>query len=131
MSSPCLDDHQFKKEELESVGELSQVCSRIVLKCLCLARKLVDQIFCGLSTNLQETFITQVTSDNIVMWATLLTIVDWNLCQDSDFAGDLEDSKSTSGRGRCVCVWERGGRLCASSEAERLSLSVGCARSKH
>ena len=25
--------HQFKQEELESVGELSEVCSQIVLKC--------------------------------------------------------------------------------------------------
>ena len=38
VSSPCLDYHQFKKEELESVGELSTVCSQIVLKCLYLAR---------------------------------------------------------------------------------------------
>ena len=38
VSSPCLDDHQFKKEELGSVGELSKVCSQIVLKCLYLAR---------------------------------------------------------------------------------------------
>ena len=38
VSSPCLDDHQFKKEELESVGELSAVCSQIVLKCLYVAR---------------------------------------------------------------------------------------------
>ena len=29
VSHPCLDDHQFKKEELESVGELSEVCSQI------------------------------------------------------------------------------------------------------
>ena len=28
VSSPCLDDHQFKQEELESVGELSEVCSQ-------------------------------------------------------------------------------------------------------
>ena len=34
VSSPCLDDHQVRQEELESVGELSQVCSQIVLKCL-------------------------------------------------------------------------------------------------
>ena len=34
VSSPCLDDHHFKKEELESVGEMSKVCSQIVLKCL-------------------------------------------------------------------------------------------------
>ena len=38
VSSPCLDDHHFKKEELESVGEISKVCSRIVLKCLYLAQ---------------------------------------------------------------------------------------------
>ena len=28
VSHPCLDDHQFKQEELESVGELSEVCAR-------------------------------------------------------------------------------------------------------
>ena len=36
--TPCLDDHHFKGEELKSVGELSKVCSQIVLKCLYLAR---------------------------------------------------------------------------------------------
>ena len=33
VSTPCIDDHHFKEEEMKSVGELSQVCSRIVLKC--------------------------------------------------------------------------------------------------
>ena len=28
ISSLCLDDHPFKQEELESVGEVSQVCSQ-------------------------------------------------------------------------------------------------------
>ena len=37
-STPCIDDHHFKEEEMKSVGELSQVCSQIVLKCLYLAR---------------------------------------------------------------------------------------------
>ena len=37
-STPCIDDHHFKEEELKSVGELSQVCFQIVLKCLYLAR---------------------------------------------------------------------------------------------
>ena len=27
VSTPCIDDHHFKEEELKSVGELSQVCS--------------------------------------------------------------------------------------------------------
>ena len=37
VSTPCIDDHQFKKKELKSVGELSEVWSQIVLKCLYLA----------------------------------------------------------------------------------------------
>ena len=38
VSTLCVDDHKFKKEELETVGELPKVCSQIVLKCLHLAR---------------------------------------------------------------------------------------------
>ena len=38
VSHPCLDYHQIKKEELENKGELSEVCSHIVLKCLYLVR---------------------------------------------------------------------------------------------
>ena len=38
VSSPSLDDQHFKNEELESVGELSKVCSQIVLICFYLAR---------------------------------------------------------------------------------------------
>ena len=37
-ATPCMDDHQFKEEEMGSVGSLSKVCSQIVLKCLYLAR---------------------------------------------------------------------------------------------
>ena len=32
VSIPCIDDHHFKEEELKSVGDLSKVCSQIVLK---------------------------------------------------------------------------------------------------
>ena len=38
VSTPCVDDHQFKEEETKSVGELSNTCSQIVLKFLYLAR---------------------------------------------------------------------------------------------
>ena len=38
VSTPCIDDHHFKEEEMKSVGELSHGCSQIVLKCLYLAR---------------------------------------------------------------------------------------------
>ena len=33
VSTPCIDDHHFEEEEMKSVGELSHVCSQIVLKC--------------------------------------------------------------------------------------------------
>ena len=33
VSTPCIDDHHFKEEEMKLVGELSHVCSQIVLKC--------------------------------------------------------------------------------------------------
>ena len=38
VSTPCIDDHHFKEEETKSVGELSNTCSQIVLKCSYLAR---------------------------------------------------------------------------------------------
>ena len=38
VSIPCIDDHHFKEEDLQSVGELSKVCSQIVLKYFNLAR---------------------------------------------------------------------------------------------
>ena len=33
VSTPCIDDHHCKEEELKSAGEMSKVCSQIVLKC--------------------------------------------------------------------------------------------------
>ena len=38
VSHLCLDDHQFKQEELKSFAELSEVCSQSVLRCVFLAR---------------------------------------------------------------------------------------------
>ena len=38
VSTPCIDDQHFQEEEMKSVGELSKVCSPIVLKSLYLAR---------------------------------------------------------------------------------------------
>ena len=31
VSTPCIDDHYFKEEEMKSVGELSQVCFEILM----------------------------------------------------------------------------------------------------
>ena len=41
-------------------------------------------------------------TNNTVMWETLQNDADLGLFQDSDFARDLEDSKSTSGGTLCV-----------------------------
>ena len=38
VSTPCIDDHHVKEEETKSVGELSNTCSQIFLKCLYLGR---------------------------------------------------------------------------------------------
>ena len=38
VSTPCIIDHHFKEEETKSVGELSNTCFQIVLKCSYLAR---------------------------------------------------------------------------------------------
>ena len=38
VSTPCIDDHQFKEEEMKSVGELSHVCSQTFLNTLYLTR---------------------------------------------------------------------------------------------
>ena len=44
-------------------------------------------------------------TDNIVMWVILRNNADFGRFQDSDFAGDLEDSKSSSG-GTCCAFWD-------------------------
>ena len=41
-------------------------------------------------------------TNSIVMWETLPNNADFGLFQESDFAGDLEDSKLTSGGTLCI-----------------------------
>ena len=119
VSTPCIDDHHFKEEETKSVGELSNVCSQIVLKCLYLARigrldilwsvnKLARAVTkwskaCGKRLNRLISYIHHTCEykqychvGNTAKQCRL------GLFQDSDFAGDLEDSKSTSGGTLCI-----------------------------
>ena len=117
-TTPCIDDHHFKEEEMKSVGELSHVCSQIVLKCFYLARIGRPDILW--SVNKLARSITKWTKD---CDKRLNRLISYNhhtceykqychvgntakqcrlgLFQDSDFAGDLEDSKSTSGGTLC------------------------------
>ena len=122
VSAPCIDDHHFKEEELKSVGELSKVCSQIVQKCLYLARIGRPDILW--SVNKLARSITKWTKACDKRLNRLMSYIHHTcefqqycyvgnnakpcrlgLFQDSDFAGDLEDSKSTSAGALCV-FWE-------------------------
>ena len=118
VSTPCIDDHHFK-EEMKSVGELSQVCSRIVLKCLYLARIGRPDILW--SVNKLARSMTKWTKACDKRLNRLISYIHHTceykqychvgntakqcrlgLFQDSDFAEDLENSKSISGGTLCV-----------------------------
>ena len=119
VSTPCIDDHHFKEAELKSVGEVSKVCSHIVLKCLYLAR--VGRLDILWSVNKLARSFTKWTKVCDKRLSRLISYIQHTsenkqycyvgnsakqcrlgLFQDSDFAGDLEDSKSASGGTLCV-----------------------------
>ena len=77
ISTPCIDDHHFKEEETKSVGELSNTCSQIVLKCLYLARIGRPDILW--SVNKLARSITKWTKAcDKRMWGILLSNADWD-----------------------------------------------------
>ena len=119
VSTPCIDDHHLKEEELKSVGELSKVCSQIILKCLYLAR--IGRPDIQRSVNQLARSITKWTKACDKRLSRLISYIhrtrDYiqychvgntakhcrlGLFQDSDSAGDLEYSKSTSGGTLCI-----------------------------
>ena len=119
VSTPGLDDHHFKEEELKSVGELSKVCSQIVLKSLHLTRIGRSDILW--SVNKLARSITKWTKACDKRLCRLISYIhhtcDYKQCchvgntakqcrlglfHDSDFAADLEDSKSTSDGTLCI-----------------------------
>ena len=119
VATPCIDAHHFKEEDLKSLGEVSKVCSQIVLKCLYLARIGIPDILW--SVNKLARSITKWTKACDKRSCRLISYIHHTceykqyccvvntakqcrlgLFQDSDFAGDLEDAKSTSGGALCV-----------------------------
>ena len=119
VSTPCIDDHHFKEEETKSVGKLSSTCSQSVLKCFYL-QELDDLIFLW-SVNKLARSITKWTKACDERLNRLISYIHHTseykqychvgdtaeqcrlgLFQDSDFAGDLEDSKSTFGGTLCI-----------------------------
>ena len=119
VSTPCIDDNHFKEEKIKSVGQLSQVCSQFVLKCLYLARIGRPDILW--SVNKLARSITKWTKACDKRLSRLISYIHHTcehkqychvgnhekqcrlgLFQDSDIAADLEDSKSASGGTFCI-----------------------------
>ena len=117
--TPSIDDHHFTEEELKSVGELLKVCSQIVLKCLYLARIGRPDILWSV-TKLARS-ITKWTKACDKRISRLISYIHHTceytqychvgntakqcrlgLFHDTNFAGYLEDSKSTSGWTLCI-----------------------------
>ena len=109
----------MKEEELKSVGEVSEVCSQIVLECQYLAR--IGRPGILWSVNKRARSITKWTQACDKRLSRLISYFHQTceykqfchvgntakqcrlgMFQDSDFAGDLEDSKSTSGGTSCI-----------------------------
>ena len=119
VSTPCIDDHHFKEEELKSVGELSKVCSQIVQKCFYLARIGRPDILWPVNKLARS--ITKWTKACDKRLNRLISYIH-HTCEYKQYCyvgntakqcrlglfktpilrGDLEDSKSTSGGTLCV-----------------------------
>ena len=112
VSSLCLDDHLFQKDELESVGDLSNICSQIVLKCLYLARTGRPDILWSVKKLARSaTKWTRACAKRLARLISYIHHTSDNrrnchvgntaqhcrlgLFPDSDFAGDLEDLNQT------------------------------------
>ena len=135
VSTPCIDDHHFKEEELKSLGELSKVCSQIVLKCLYLVRigrpdilwsvnKLARSITkwtkaCDKKLSRMISYIHHACDyKHIVMWETLQNNADWD-CFKTPILKEILRIQNLLRVEHCAFL-----------EAIRLFQSVGCVRNK-
>ena len=143
----------LQRRRMKSVGELTQVCSKIVLKCSNLAR--IGRLDILWSVNKLARSITKWTKACDKRLSRLVSYIHCTceykqycnvgntakqcrlgLFQDSDFAGDLEDSKFTSGGTLCIFgshtfvpiswMWKKETSVSHSStESEIISLDAG------
>ena len=119
VATPCIDDHQLQPDDLIVKGELSAVCSRIVLKCLYLARYNRPDIYW--TVNVLARSVTSWTRacdkrlERLIAYINSTVDVSQHcyvgdppencsigLFADASFAGDLVDSKSTTGELLCL-----------------------------
>ena len=123
VSTPCIDDHHFKEEEMKSVVEMSHVCPQVVLKCLYLARigrpdilwsvnKLARSITkwtkaCDKRLNRLISYIhhTHVSIQNLVMWETLPNNAGWDFFKTPILQEILRTQKATT-RWKIVRFWK-------------------------
>ena len=138
VSHPCLDEHHFKKEELESVGELLEVCAQTVLKCLYLAR--IGRLDILLSVNKLARSVTKWTQACDKRFATFISYIysshEWlSSILSSGKHGTTLQTWLIPRLRLCRRLWEFKVNLrwvsCVFLEAEQLSQSVGCAGNKH
>ena len=104
VSTPCIDNHHFKEEELKSVGEArigrpdSPWSVNNLARSITKWTKACDKRLSRLISYIHHTcdYKQHCLVGNTAKQCRL------GLFQDSDFAGDLEDSKSTSGGTLCI-----------------------------
>ena len=114
VSTPCVDEHSIASENFDVKGELAHCCSRIVLKALFSARRSRPDTLWSVNTLARN--VTKWTKADDQRLHRLISYLhstqnftqiafvgdDFDDCHlalfaDASFAGDLQDSKSTSG----------------------------------
>ena len=151
--TPCIDDHLIPPEEFEVKGHLSSCAARVVLKALYVARIARYDIMWAVNVLAREVTRWTAACDRRLHrlisymhhtfdWAQYCYVGDlpsecWlTLFSDASFAGDLRDSKSTSGGILCLVgphtyvpiSWickKQGAVSHSTAEAEVISLDAG------
>ena len=153
VATPCMDDHQLAPEDFDNKGALEPVCARIVLKVLFLARMSRPDLLWSVNVLARDVTRWNVACDKRLHrlisylhstkeWIQLCIVGDkaedckLALFTDASFAGDLRDSKSTTGAYLFLVgpntfvpiTWfckKQGAVSHSSSEAEVIALDAG------
>ena len=151
--TPCIDDHQIPAEEFDIKGHLSPIAARVVLKALYVARiarydfmwtvnmlarevtrwtqacdRRLHRLICYMHQTAEYAQLCFVGDSPSKCWLAMFS--------DASFAGDLRDSKSTSGGILCLVgpntyvpiSWlckKQGAVSHSTAEAEVISLDAG------